>query len=526
MTAREYNTKVDALCPEKVFRLLTNPNYFPSLPWLEQRSLVFEMAGDISDTDIASTNKAFKELLTSIQGKKSIEEYNKEIGTEKRKIKEELVKIPPRIDENVRLMPQAEDWDQLTKDLAEQELHLTEINAKILDAGKGIEEANKGRNELQNQISLHKNSKQKIDQEVTRHIEDLKFEHERKLRLKKNEIIGYNETIEQNKTRITGLVESNRQLLIKRTKCREEWHSINNEQMQFNEEQNCPTCGQLLPDEMVNNYKTEAVNKFNVNKAERLEQNVKEGKSLTAQIKENEFKIETCNQTIKETEEKIQAMQGEQMGPEPDYEAERIKFLETRKYNSLVTLINRLEKELEGTTEVKAPDTSALVAERQVTQNIIDGMKKKLNTKEQIESGKKRIEELKAQEKQLSQKLADLEKIEYTILQFNKAKTEIVEARINGMFSIVRFKMFRQQVNGGEEPTCELMVDGVPYSAGLNSAGKIQAGLDVIKTLSAYYMVYPPVFVDNRESVTDIPKMDSQVINLFVSPEHKELLVA
>ena len=72
--------------------------------------------------------------------------------------------------------------------------------------------------------------------------------------------------------------------------------------------------------------------------------------------------------------------------------------------------------------------------------------------------------------------------------------------------------------------TCEMMVDGVPYSS-LNSASKMQAGLDVIAALSKLYDVSVPVWLDNRESVTSIPEINSQVINLFVSADDKELRV-
>ena len=43
---REYDTKVSDICPEQLFRQITNPAYFPSLKMQEQRRMLFEIVGD------------------------------------------------------------------------------------------------------------------------------------------------------------------------------------------------------------------------------------------------------------------------------------------------------------------------------------------------------------------------------------------------------------------------------------------------------------------------------------------------
>lgn len=124
----------------------------------------------------------------------------------------------------------------------------------------------------------------------------------------------------------------------------------------------------------------------------------------------------------------------------------------------------------------------------------------------------------------MAQELTNLQGIEFLIEQFDKAKMDTLESRINGRFETVRFKMFRQQINGGIEPCCETLIKGVPYSDA-NTAGQTQAGLEIINVLSDHYDTYGPVWVDNRESVTSLPKTKSQLINLFVSPKHEKLTV-
>ena len=121
-------------------------------------------------------------------------------------------------------------------------------------------------------------------------------------------------------------------------------------------------------------------------------------------------------------------------------------------------------------------------------------------------------------------KVADQEQKIFLLEKFSRAKMDMLADGINSKFGIVSFKLFEIQINGGMKDTCEMMVDGVPYSS-LNSAAKMQAGLDVIAALSKLYDVSAPVFLDNRESVSEIPDIDGQVINLFVSADDKELRV-
>ena len=92
------------------------------------------------------------------------------------------------------------------------------------------------------------------------------------------------------------------------------------------------------------------------------------------------------------------------------------------------------------------------------------------------------------------------------------------------MFDIVKFKMFEQQINGGESETCICTVNGTPYSD-LNTAMRVNAGLDIINTLSGHYNVIAPIFIDGRESVVNLIDTKAQIINLVVSADDKELRI-
>ena len=139
-------------------------------------------------------------------------------------------------------------------------------------------------------------------------------------------------------------------------------------------------------------------------------------------------------------------------------------------------------------------------------------------------NGLKRIEDLKAEERKLAAEFEELERQLYLTEEFIRTKVRLLEERINSKFRMARFKLFNTLVNGGIDPCCETVYDGVPYS-NLNNGARIQIGLDIIRTLQAHYGFTCPVWIDNRESVVQIPEMDCQIISLIVSERDKKLRI-
>lgn len=517
LAMRDYQAKIEAICPEKIFKLLTSPIFFPGLNWSEQRSMLISIAGAVSDEEVAGTNKAFKKLLSDLAGNKTVEEYKREIAMKKKRIKEDIEQIPARIDEVKRGLPEIKDWKAIETNIKAVENSIRDIDSKIADAGKGLESENAKRIELQGVINQHKSSRSKIDNELTTHIDNLKFGYERRKRLYDQGAIDFEETISQNQSRIKSLeslistLEGQRQVKIT------EWQKINAETLKFETDAVCPTCGQDLPEDFLTTKKTEAENKFNTNKASRLADNVKLGKQTKSELEEARVKIETCKKTVETTQVDLTRLLSETVAI-PDYVSAKESFLLTNKYTERSVNIAKLEKELTDLGPAKVADTSELQGEKSLKHFELDALKKTIATRDQITSGNTRIETLTKDLQRLSQELADFEQIEFTIAGFNKAKIEAVEAKINGMFGIVRFKMFNQQINGGEQETCECTVEGVPYSD-LNNAMKINAGIDILSTLSNKYGIKAPIFLDNRESVNKILKVQSQLINLVVTKD-------
>lgn len=139
-----------------------------------------------------------------------------------------------------------------------------------------------------------------------------------------------------------------------------------------------------------------------------------------------------------------------------------------------------------------------------------------------LDRARQRIGELQQDARNAAECLETIEAMQYLVDEFTRYKTQFVEDSINGQFRAARFRLFREQANGGIEERCDVVFDGVPY-VGLNNGAKINVGIDIINTLSRHYGVAVPLFVDNAESVTNLEYAATQVIRLVVSESDKKL---
>jgi hypothetical protein len=102
---------------------------------------------------------------------------------------------------------------------------------------------------------------------------------------------------------------------------------------------------------------------------------------------------------------------------------------------------------------------------------------------------------------------------------YQRIQNNIIESRINEHFELVKWKLFKVINNAGdpiEEPYCECYVNGVAYHDGLNQAARLNAGLDIVRTLCKHYGLTAPIIVDNSESNLNILETESQQIRLEV----------
>ena len=531
----EFAKKIADICDESIFKLITNPLYFPSMKPATQRGMLFQMAGDLTDADVAASDPQRFANLAEQLTHKTLEEYKKEIAAKKRRINQAIESIPARIDENKRLMPEAEDWSALERDIKEKEAKIKELDGQISDESKAYTAKAKANAEKAKELAEKK--RQRTSRESAVRDELLASWYKQTEDYNNRRIAAQQQSfdISQRRKMTEADIRREKEAIVKMqsdvnvleqrlNRLRDEWRNI--KAREFNPENLetvCPHCGRPYEQSQIDRSIEDQRISFNAHTSHMLEENKANGKKVASEVEGLKAGIAKSESVIKEKEALLETLIDK-------------PFTETAPAKPDVTdgiasdqQLQQLDKdiaELEAALAqpIDQPDTDFLKDGRKLLMDGIDEDRKHLAKRDTITATLKRIEELEAELKANNETLAELEGIEFNILDFGKAKVALVEDKINSLFSIVKFKMYERQINGGEVETCECLMHGTPYSV-LSNSEKINAGLDIINAICRANEVNAPIFIDNRESATDIIDVDSQVINLIVDASCTKLKV-
>ena len=522
---KEYDARIAEIADENIFRLLTDPRYFNEvLHWQKRRELLLEVCGDVSDAEVIASKKDLAKL-GDILGNRTIEQHRKVIQARRTEINKELEKIPVRIDEVKRGLPDISDITnekELPNDIARlrEELKAKQEELAQAKAGGQVAEKTKDLRTIEAQImDLRNKHRQVLDEKVAGKRTELSFIQSEITRTK-YDINAKSDAIRNYEAEINSLDA-------KMDKLRSDWREENAKVFEFEQSETCPTCGQALPQEQLQEARDKALAQFNKVKAEKLEAINADGKRLK-ELKvstENNLRIvteslNTAKGYLSDMEQKETALKAEidgiMQGAEP--------VESTPEYYQLYA------KQRDLQDEIRKLEADSSLAVAKIQKEIVHintdifALEQAAARLETRKNGLKRIEELKADERRLASEFEDLEQQLYLTEEFIRAKVQMLEGKINSKFRMARFKLFEVQVNGALAECCETTFNGVPYS-NLNNGARLNIGLDIINTLAEHYGFSPPVWLDNAESVTDILPTKGQQIRLIVSAADKKLRI-
>ena len=522
---KEYDAKIAEIADEQIFRLLTDPTYFnEQLHWQDRRNLLLEVCGNVSDDEVIQSKSSLNEL-TKIIGNRTIEQHRKVIQARLSEINKELQKIPVRIDEvnlnipNMENIPNEKDIrdciSKLRKDMddKQQELAQAKAGGKIAEYTKQLKAIEIEMLDLKNKHQIAINS-----MVSSKRMELIKLQSEIfKLRY---EVDNKNREIQDKTTEIKSL-DTKIDLL------RYSWREEHSKTFECNQGETCPTCGQPLPLEYLQDVRDKALAQFNQNKAEMLEAINTDGQKLKCLRNSIEADINQLQDEIESMKIALHGLEQKESILKADIDAivnnsQPVEL--TSNYIKLNEEYEAIQRNIDNIKESNSLAIANIQSEINNIEGLIEEYQKSLTKLETYKNCLKRIDELKATEKKLAAEYEELERQLYLTEEFMRTKVRILDDKINSKFKLARFKMFNVLINGGIEECCETIYNGVPYSD-LNKGAKIQIGLDIIRTLQDHYNFSCPVWIDNRESIIKIPEMDCQIISLIVNGDDKKLRI-
>jgi len=509
---KEFDARITDIIDEGAFRLLTDARYFnEGMAWKARRDLLVAVCGDVSTEDIISTDAKLATVPEILKGQ-SPDYAKKRLNIQRKTINDELTSIPVRIDEATRSL------GVLSMPVKDAKKWLNALGIERADFEKEMSALANGGEAPKLQVKL-----QGIRAEIQKQKND--FEAGKKARAKDSwDSIAFieGEISKTSKTQsqldidlgrnAAGTKNVNQDLI----NLRQEWHDIDS--MAFDGSDICPTCGQSLPADQI---KT-ATEKFNTSKATMLKEVNVEGKTLKAALEGLRIAKKTMTEGIKRINTSITELTAKQTYFKADIEKINADKLDL---SELTSEIGELENQIQQADAGECKKELERISLQLTDNSLKTDRRKAVIAQANVNAAtQKRIDELTGSEEHLIGELTGIEKQLFLIDEFTRARVDLLESRINSKFQIARFKMFSEQINGGLMETCETVLDGVPYGS-INSAGRVQVGFDIIKTLQAHYGVTVPIWCDNRESIVQLPEMDSQVISLIVSEQDKAIRI-
>lgn len=512
--ANAYKAKVTELVDEEQFRLLTTVSYFPDkLPWQKRREALFSLFGALDDRQIMETDQRFAPLMEAM-GKLPLEDFKKVVTQKRKGFMATRNEVPARISE----------CEKTISDLSGMDFDGAEAQLSILNARRDSLNA-----EL---LAIQQNTavqRKEIELKKARlNLESIERDNDRYRATQKSAVPSIS-CLEAELRRARANVDTAKRSLdmhlreIQRcderiSEARHRWKQIKAEE--YAESDHCPTCGQRLPQEQI----IDSVKRFAENKKHRLDELVKLSEGYKSDMEQAKMEEQDSIKYIQEFE--LNAQQIEEqirkakeaetvISDMPDY---------AEKKSAAQAAVTAIGAELTKLQEDATSAASGLRSRMSEVKAEIDRVSGIAGLRSSYDYAQRRIQELREDAQAAADNLSQLDKLLYLMEEFSRYKASFVEESINERFRIARFRLFREQANGGVEDRCDVVYDGVPY-IGLNNGMKINVGIDIINTLSRAYGVTVPLFVDNAESVTNLEKTDCQVVRLVVSESDKELRV-
>ena len=506
-----FESKIKELVPEDTFRLLTAVGYFPGdLKWQERRAILFDMAGTLTDREIMAMDAKFAPLLEGM-GKLSLDDYKKKLAAEKRGFVGIKDQTPARLDECQKTVRDLAglDFAGAKAALADLEQRQRDISAQLIaldhDSAADAKRLEIRSAELERQKLDGQNAAFRAQQTAGAVDADGLRRQRNSLESRLTTVSAFLTGAEKNLAGYDKAIEDSRA----------RWIAVNGEVFTGG---SCPTCGQQLPFDQLQ----AATAAFEKQKRARLDEimrtanSQKESKAQAEErIKSLRDEIATLEADILRLDGQISAADAAKVSPvDMDGYAEAVKAIQAR--------ANTLNAELSAMMGNAAQIREQLRSELGAVQEKISQQQAIIGKESILQYTNKRIGEIQADARNAAQALESIEKMLYLADEYTRYKTQYVESSANSLFRIARFRLFREQANGGVEERCDVVFDGVPY-IGLNNGMKINVGIDIINALSRHYGFTVPLFVDNAEGVTRLEQSEAQVIRLFVSESDKEL---
>lgn len=513
----EYGFDFDLFLP------LSHPDVFTSQKSADMRKVLFSMASEKADKEIADMIDGAKDVVEMLTNY-TTEEVKAMQNATLRKIREEYGKDGEILRAKIEGMEQSKtDIDVAELELLKNALNeqIAENKAKQEDISKEFEEQQKASdgilelkfelNDLQRKANEENNFKRRKIQEKIDHEKYVVSPLERNIAEIEKEISLSERRIEHQTKRLNEM--------------RDKYTEVQN--LEFDERSLvCPYCG----NEYKEDKKEEKWADFKNKKSEDLSVITAEGnaaknsievenaklKELKEELSEYKAKLDVLNKTIAHLEKQLSALPDSiDISDRPEVQEIQRQIVEKEQAMNKGNSVEKIRQQLKF--------------EEENLQSQITEVEKQLALAQHNIEIDEDISKLREKQKSFEQQKADCERILYQLDMVSKRKNELLTDEVNSHFKLVKFRLFDYLKNGSVVDDCEPMIDGKSLKDHSNGALRVLAKLDIVDGLQRFYGQHYPVFAEDFSLVTDNTEcridMGCQLIKLVAEKGVKELKI-
>lgn len=478
---KEFNDFIrEVICDPDNLGIYLNANTFFNLDTKKRREKLFELVDGVTNEDILNDHPEYSELRTELKVGK-VEEIQKKFTKAISESKKKLEAIPARIDEVQRSIVQI--------DVAEMELAKKAKMEELAEVVKAISEKQSEEEALEADCNMIESS-----------LNHKALEAKDKCLAEKESI---NDLISELKSKRLEIINKRQDLNFKldRSIAQKANIYIPSEDDIVNAEgatmdKNslyCPLCKQIYPEEKQGeikaNFQSEKEKKISDLKAKR-EQGLKDYEAEKNKQAELKAELEKLNTVQAEIDEKITALESKKSVI--SYE----KMLEEdSEYADLKQALRVKQLKLEEF------DEGDLAARKMAIEVELAAINDRFLQSKENDKREERIEELKAEQRQVAQTIADQERLRDLLDSFNRTKMKMVTDCVNKYFSMIEWVLFAPQINGGYKDVCRATVKGSDIEGLLNNSDRLLAKADICKAFQSATRMCMPIMIDDAESI-------------------------
>lgn len=511
--AGDYKKTVeDLFAPIDKLKIMLNLQYFLRLDWKSMRKHLQDMVGEITIDDF---NGDYSDIMNDLK-KYSPEELKASYKSKIKPIKQSIESLPITIETLKSSLPDITGLDKVQQDIEDAKSQIEAIDKQLLGSNEKIQKYIDKREAERKKISelkdAYEEEKRKYNSQYTNTVRDIEQEIAK--------ITFTNEQIKRENDKgnkvIAEAKESIKSANIK-LKSLNDYREVLLEQnsgvkaMQF-KDYTCPYCGQELPDDKLEEEKA----KFNANKEAKH-------KSIVAEGKANNLKIEQCKKEIEELQAIIEKGYEEKpLLDKSNLEAKirnlQIAFVSYENTEEGKDKWNEICELQTNMTVVPSSDNSTLINMKKSLLDDIQSLSKRLGDKDTYDKQMAVIQSKQKELKDSAVELARLEGLLNKVNAYEREKASIISNRVNDKFDYIKVEMTEVNKSGELVDTCKILdADGVSASS-TNFASQVRCGIDISTAFCKFYGVNLPEFIDFAESICEdnYPKTDRQTIKLIV----------